>query len=139
MDHKTFIASLSSDAKLDLTAKSDRAGIVHLCCHVGLLLIGAVWIGFGWPLWWAVLPLYGITLVFLFTLEHECTHQTPFASTSLNEWVGRLCGVVMILPFEWFRSFHLAHHRWTNIPGKDPEIAEPRPETWGQFVWFLTG
>ncbi len=139
MDYKTYLSQLSADAKADLTKRSNGAGLLHLAGHVGVLGICAVWIAQGWPFWAVVLPLYGTALVFLFTLEHECTHKTPFALDPLNEWVGRLCGVVLILPFEWFRYFHLAHHRHTNIPGKDPEIATPRPETWLQFIWYLSG
>ena len=74
------------------------------------------------PFWPLVLPLHGVFVVFLFTLEHEATHRTPFASEALNEGVGRVCGFLLLLPFEWFRWFHLAHHRWTNIPGQDPEL-----------------
>lgn len=139
MDHRTFIASLSATEKADLTQASDPKGLLHLAGHISVLTVGATWIAQGWPLWWAMMIPHGIALVFLFTLEHECTHKTPFANKTVNEWVGRICGVLIILPFEWFRYFHLAHHRWTNIAGKDPEIAHPRPETPAQFAWFLTG
>lgn len=139
MDHRTFVVSLTPTQRAQLTDRSGIRGLLHMIGHWGLLAFGGIWISQGWPLWWAVILPYGIALVFLFTLEHECTHKTPFANLRINEWVGRVCGVVLILPFEWFRYFHLAHHRWTNIPGKDPEIAIPRPETWWQFVKFLSG
>ncbi|MEM8699896.1 MAG: fatty acid desaturase, partial [Pseudomonadota bacterium] len=92
------------------------------------------------PLWQAVLPLHGVVLVFLFTLEHEATHKTPFASVRLNEWAGRLTGLMILLPFEWFRYFHLAHHRHTNIPGNDPELAAgAHPETWREYLLYASG
>lgn len=78
-------------------------------------------------------------LIFLFTLEHECTHRTPFASDRLGDWVGRLCGLVLILPFEWFRCFHLAHHRFPNLPGQDPELDSPKPETAAQWIRHVSG
>jgi fatty acid desaturase len=82
----------------------------------------------------------GIAICFLFTLEHEATHKSPFKTLWINEWVGRVCGVLILLPFEWFRYFHLAHHRFTNIPGKDPELlAGAKPETWRAYVWHVTG
>jgi fatty acid desaturase len=47
--------------------------------------------------------------------------------------------MVLLLPFEWFRYFHLAHHRHTNIPGLDPELASEKPETVTQWVWHVSG
>jgi fatty acid desaturase len=77
--------------------------------------------------------------VFLFTLEHEATHRTPFASERLNDWVGRAAGFLLLLPFEWFRYFHLAHHRWTNIEGKDPELLGEKPGTLRAWVLHVSG
>lgn len=78
---------------------------------------------------------------FLFTLEHEATHKTPFANETVNEWVGRGCGLLIFLPFEWFRYFHLAHHRFTNIPNKDPELAgdQTHYDAWRPFLWHVSG
>lgn len=139
MDHKTFVAHLPAATREDLTRKSDRAGLVHLAGHVGLIATLGTIIASGVPGWWLALPLQGIALIFLFTLEHECTHRTPFAQDRLNDWVGRVCGFVLILPFEWFRYFHLAHHRWTNIEGQDPELDGGKPESLRAWVWHVSG
>lgn len=139
MDHKDFLSSLPVETRSGLTAKSDRLGLVHLAGHAGLILgLGAL-IAMRVPGWWALLPLQGVALIFLFTLEHEATHKTPFANQTLNEWVGRLCGFVILLPFEWFRYFHLAHHRWTNIAGHDPELEGGKPENRLAWVWHVSG
>ncbi|MEM9475486.1 MAG: fatty acid desaturase [Pseudomonadota bacterium] len=139
MDHSAFLKTLPPDTKARLTARSDRAGLVHLAGHLGLIGGAASLIASGVPLWPLLLPVLGILLVFLFTLEHEATHQTPFRSERLNEVVGSLCGLVLILPFTWFRYFHLAHHRFTNDPERDPELAAPKPETWAAWVWHVSG
>src|SRR5699024_11056425 len=34
---------------------------------------------------------------------------------------------------------HLAHHRHTQDPARDPELAEPKPQTLGQYLWVITG
>ena len=138
-DHKAFLAGMAAGDRLALAARSDAAGLWHLAGHLGALAVTGVWIGLGLPFWPLVLPVHGIILTFLFTLEHEATHQTPFASVWVNEVVGRLCGVVLLLPFEWFRYFHLAHHRWTNIAGRDPELEGLKPETWRAWVWHVSG
>jgi fatty acid desaturase len=125
--------------KAALIAKSDQAGLWHLAGHLGAIVLCGALIALGVPGWWALLPLQGVLIVFLFTLEHEATHKTPFASPRLNEWVGRACGFLLLLPFEWFRYFHLAHHRWTNIDGKDPELAGGKPETRRAWAWQVSG
>jgi len=139
MDHRAFLAGMDPEVTAALTQRSTARGLLHLMGHLGLLVFGGIWIAVGWPLWWAAMLPYGIALVFLFTLEHECTHQTPFAHVGLNEWVGRLVGVVLFLPFGWFRYFHLAHHRHTNIPGKDPELGSDKPQAGWPLVWHVSG
>ena len=139
MDHKQFLAGLDLRLKMDLTRRSDAAGLRHLAGHLGAIAACALWIGLGLPLWWLLIPVQGVLIVFLFTLEHEATHKTPFDSEWLNEAVGRGCGFLLLLPFTWFRYFHLAHHRWTNIADKDPELAAGTPETLRAWLWHVSG
>jgi fatty acid desaturase len=138
-DHREFVAALPAELRERMTARSDAAGLWHLAGHLGLILLVGALIAGGVPGWWALLPVQGVLIVFLFTLEHEATHKTPFASLVVNEWAGRLAGLLLVLPFEWFRYFHLAHHRWTNIEGKDPELLGEKPETWRAWVWHVSG
>lgn len=140
MDHKSFISSLPRDTLAGLTELRDAPGVLHLAGHAGLIIWFGLWISQGWMLWPLAVLAQGVTLCFLFTLEHETTHKTPFKTLWINEWVGRICGVVILLPFEWFRYFHLAHHRFTNVPGKDPElISGAKPETWSAYLWHVSG
>lgn len=137
MDHRALIASLPTDLRERLTRPSPHAGLLHLALHLAAILVtsGPIFT----PLWPLALPVQGVLLVFLFTLEHECTHRTPFALPALNDWIGRACGLVLFLPFEWFRYFHLAHHRHTNLPGLDPELDGPRPATLAQWLLHVSG
>ena len=138
-DHKAFLSGLPADLREAMTARSDGPGLWHLAGHLGAILgVGALIAG-GVPGWWLLLPVQGVLIVFLFTLEHEATHRTPFRTVWLNDWAGRLAGVLLVLPFEWFRAFHMAHHRWTNLPGKDPELAGSTPATWAEWVWHVSG
>jgi fatty acid desaturase len=139
MDHREFVAALPAELRERMTARSNAAGLWHLAGHLGLILLVGALIAGGLPGWWALLPVQGVLIVFLFTLEHEATHKTPFASLAVNDWAGRLAGFLLVLPFEWFRYFHLAHHRWTNIDGKDPELLGEKPETWRAWARHVTG
>ena len=139
MDHIQFVAGLPTEEKLRLTTLSNAKGLAHLAGHVGLIVILGGLIAAAVPGWPLLLVPQGIALIFLFTLEHECTHRTPFATPALNDFVGRACGFLLLLPFEWFRYFHLAHHRWTNLPGKDPELEGAKPETLRQWLWHVSG
>jgi fatty acid desaturase len=139
MNHKEFLQNLPAETKATLTLRSDRAGLLHLTVHLSAILLTGVLIALSVPGWWLLLPVQGVLIVFLFTLEHEATHQTPFASTRLNEAVGYLCGFLLVLPFQWFRYFHLAHHKWTNIAGKDPELAFEKPANLWAWMWHVSG
>lgn len=130
MNHREFLQSLPVSTRTELTKRSDRAGLGHLAVHVGLILGVGLLIGMQVPLWYLLLLPQGILIVFLFTLQHEATHQTPFATTGINEWVGRICAIAIVQPFLDFRHFHLVHHRHTNDPEKDPELrGGAKPET----------
>lgn len=139
MDHRAFLSSLSPEQREDLTALSDAQGLTHLAAHWGAICLCGVWIFYHMPGWQAVMVIQGILLVFLFTLLHETSHKTPFKSGWINELVGHVCGLILFLPATWFRYFHLAHHRFTQIPGKDPELDVPKPTKWGQYILHISG
>lgn len=140
MDHRTLISSLPANTKARLTQRSDRAGLRHLALHFGLIALCTAGIVAQVPLWPLLMLPQGVLLVFLFTLSHECTHQTPFATRWINEAVGHLVGALIALPFIWFRYFHLAHHKYTNDPDRDPELAgKPRPDNYASWLIYLSG
>jgi fatty acid desaturase len=133
------IQSIPPADRAALTERSDGAGLLHLAGHAGAILVTGALIALQVPLWPLLLPVHGVLLIFLFTLAHECTHQTPFASRRLNEAVGYVIGALLILPFRWFRAFHLAHHRWTNLPGQDPELDGEKPRTRRDWLLHVSG
>ncbi|KIC44593.1 fatty acid desaturase [Ruegeria sp. ANG-S4] len=140
MDHRALIASIPPETKDRLQRRSDRAGLIHLAIYFGALAACSAGIVVKIPFWPLLMLPQGVLLVFLFTLSHECTHKTPFKSAWINEVVGHLVSVPICLPFTWFRYFHLAHHKWTNHPTKDPELdGKPRPDNWISLAVYLSG
>ena len=139
MDHKSFLKTLNAKDKARLNARSDARGLRHLMMYCAVLGVMGSWIFFALPLWQIMLIPHGILISFLFTLQHECTHNTPFKTLWLNSIMGHLIAFVLFQPFLWFRYFHLAHHKYTNIPGKDPELdGHEKPSSWGAFVRHLS-
>ncbi len=139
VDHKAVLKTLSAEERARLTERSDRAGLLHLAAHFGAIAgLAALILAKipGWPI--LMLPL-GVLLVFLFTLLHETAHFTPFKTPWLNTAVGHVCGFLLFLPAKWFRYFHLAHHRHTQDPEHDPELASPKPETWRDYFIHVSG
>src|SRR6516162_6773557 len=124
-----------------LSRRSDARGALQLGTHLSLLAAtGAlVWASRGHAWLAAALLLHGIVLVFLFCALHECIHRTAFASRALNDAVAWLCGALLILPPNYFRLFHFAHHRHTQDRARDPELAVPAPATSAAWCWRVSG
>jgi fatty acid desaturase len=140
MDHSTALATLSSDTKNQLQHRSDVAGMLHLVGHVTAIFLCSGYIIAQLPFWYLMMLPQGVLLVFLFTLSHECTHFTPFKTRWINNAVGHVVSLPLILPFTWFRYFHLAHHKHTNDPDNDPELEHgPRPNSRKGMLLYLSG
>ncbi len=70
--------------------------------------------------YWALGVHYVLSLVFsllgagflvrLFIIQHDCCHGAFFKTKALNNWVGRLLGVITMTPFAIWRRAHLTHH-----------------------------
>jgi len=125
----------------DLNRRSDAVGLRHLAGHGALLLVTGALIGFAVGSWWIVpaTVLHGVALIALFAPLHETIHRTAFKSRWLNDGVGWLCGLLLVLPPEYFRFFHFAHHRHTQDSLHDPELASPKPTTFAQWLIHVSG
>ncbi len=140
MDHKAFLAALPAARRAGLQIRTNRAGLLHLLGHWGLIGLVGTLLYLRVPGWGLLLPIQGVLIIFTFTILHECTHKTPFKTLWLNEAVGRVSGFMVGLPFLWFRYFHLAHHKHTNDPNRDPELAGlAAPTSWRGYLWHVTG
>ena len=67
-----------------------------------------------------------------FTPQHDAVHGSISSNHKWrNEWIGRLAGIPLFSPFYAFQRLHLAHHRHTNDPEKDPDFWS------GTGPWYL--
>ncbi|MGV6812492.1 MAG: fatty acid desaturase [Brevirhabdus sp.] len=139
MDHRDALATLTDTDRIELQTRRNGPALLRLALNIALIALCTWAIATKQPFWGVALAVQAVLLTFLFTLEHECTHKTAFAHGPLNEWVGKACGYVLILPFERFRAFHMAHHRHTGNAAEDPELAHPKPDTTLRFLWHVSG
>ncbi len=135
------ITRLGRETLRELSRRSDARGAVQLAGHLALLALTTflVWASRGRAWLAAALLAQGVVLTFLFCALHECIHRTAFASRALNDAVASLCCPLLLLPPDYFRLFHYAHHRFTQDPARDPELAVARPGSQAAYWWHVSG
>lgn len=124
-----------------LAVRSDAAGARRAIGHLGAIVLGGIALWHALGTWWAVplTLLQGYFIAFLFNVVHETAHQTAFKTRACNYLLGHLAGFAVVLPYEYYRAFHWVHHRHTQDPDKDPELAMPLPQSRRGIVWLWTG
>ena len=121
--------------------RTNTAGALYFVCHYMLIAVGAWLVArtFGSAAFWPVFATHAFIISFLFSPLHECAHGAAFRTRWLNESVLWITAFVYIVPPYYFRYFHLGHHRYTQVPGKDPSLVLPEPATFAQYVWYCAG
>jgi len=76
-----------------------------------LLIAAALNAGYGTALLLAVPA--GALLLRLFLIQHDCGHGAFFARQVMNDWLGRVLGVLTLTPYEYWRRSHAIHHAST--------------------------
>lgn len=63
-------------------------------------------------LWWALVLIIPATafLVRLFMIQHDCGHGNLFRRRAINNWIGRVIGVLTLTPYDYWRRTHAVHH-----------------------------
>ena len=66
-----------------------------------------------------------------FGVGHESAHRLYFSNRTLNDVAGGICFGLVGVPFHGFRKFHMLHHKYTHVKGKDPK------GVWSDYpFWF---
>ena len=77
---------------------------MYLCLAVGL---------------WITLPMSALAagfLVRIFIIQHDCGHGSFFRSRRANELIGRLCSLMTLTPYAFWRRQHAKHPgSWNNL------------------------
>ena len=124
-----------------LSERSDCKGLLRLAVHLSLIGVGAAFIASSRGSW-LVLPamfLQGWFLVALFAPVHESVHYTAFRRRWLNVAIGWIASVPTLINSSFYRQFHYAHHRHTQDPARDPELADPLPRSVKEYAVRISG
>lgn len=136
-------AVLSVQTLAALNVRSNRKGWQQLTAHLVVMIVsGTLWSLVSWGDWWVKIPalvVYGFSLASMFAPMHECAHRTAFASQRVNDAVAWFAGVLSFYNSAFYRRYHKWHHRYTQIPGKDPELEDVTPTNWLAYLWQMSG
>lgn len=118
----------------ELRRRTDAPSWRRLSMHALALTAAVAVVVAAHGTWWVVpaTVLLAALLASVFAPFHECTHQTAFASSALNRWGAVVTGILAGQSAAGYRDFHLAHHRYTQDPERDPEILLDPPT---QAAW----
>ena len=153
LDHSER-GGLDADLLAQLNQRRNGPGLRQLALHLGVILVGgllwtlplrggtlaglvvpAALVG---PLGVVGLVLLGSGLAFAFCAMHECGHRTAFASRGLNDGVAWWAGVLSFYNADFYRRYHQWHHRYTHLPGLDPELEDSPPTDLGSYLLELS-
>jgi fatty acid desaturase len=138
-------AALSPGEQRALQRRSDARGLLRFAGHLGAIaaaaaLYAALLKHTGWSVpSLAAAIIYGFTLVTMFAGMHEAVHRTAFESAWLNNTVGWIAGLLSFYNSTFYRHYHGWHHRFTQLPGKDPELEDPKPTDLRTYLLELAG
>ncbi|MDP1836944.1 MAG: fatty acid desaturase, partial [Reyranella sp.] len=124
-----------------LYGRSDAKGFVQTGAHLALLVLG------GWLIletrgtWWVVpaLLLQAVFVNTLFGAMHESVHYGSFKTRWLADVLAFFSGAAILNNAGFYRHYHLAHHRYTQDPLRDPElITSGTPTGWGSYLFRVS-
>jgi fatty acid desaturase len=132
---------LGTSTLQSLNARSNRQGLIQLAGHIGVM-VGSGYLWFTAEHWLIKIPaliIYGFSFAIMFAPLHESSHRTAFADNRLNDAVAWIAGLLSFYNSDFYRRYHKWHHRYTQIKGKDPELDDPKPSNWGEYLRELCG
>jgi len=133
---------LSANELKQLNERSNWRGFVQLMAHLTVMGVsGGLWATQRghWAIALPALVIYGFSLASMFAAVHECVHRSAFASNRVNDVVGWMAGVLSGYNSTFYRRYHKWHHRYTKVPGKDPELEDLIPSTRMEYLWVMSG
>jgi fatty acid desaturase len=124
-----------------LYARSDRHGLVQTAAHLALLVAGGWLVLATRDTWWVVpaLLVQGLFINSLFGAMHESVHYGSFKTRWMADVLAFFSGAAILNNAGFYRHYHMAHHRYTQDPARDPElVTSGTPRTWSQYLFRVS-
>ncbi len=129
-----------------LNAKSNLKGTLQLLGHLTVMagsgyLWGANMENFS-DRWFIAIPalvLYGFSFAIMFAPLHEASHRTVFTNNRANDILCWFAGLLSFYNSTFYRLYHKWHHRYTQIPDKDPELSDRKPTNLKEYIIEISG
>jgi len=135
---------VGADELRRLQRRSDARGLLRLAGHLvatagaGFVYTQVLGSGAGFALQALAAVSLGFPLVTWFAAMHECVHRTAFKSRWLNDSVGWFAGLLSFYNSSFYRPYHGWHHRFTQLPGRDPELEDHKPTSIPSYLLELS-
>ena len=129
-----------------LNAKSNLKGTLQLLGHLAVMAgSGYLWgtnMGNLSDRWFIAIPalvLYGFSFAIMFAPLHEASHRTVFTNNRANDVLCWFAGLLSFYNSTFYRLYHKWHHRYTQIPDKDPELSDRKPTNLKEYIIEISG
>jgi omega-6 fatty acid desaturase (delta-12 desaturase) len=109
IDSKTLFAALMRYREPDQPRALFELAVT-LAALVALWIL--MWLSLKVGYWLTLLlaiPAAGF-LVRVFLIQHDCGHGAFFRGRAVNDWVGRVLGVLTLTPYDYWKRNHAMHH-----------------------------
>jgi len=135
---------LSAEDLKSLNVRSTSQGLMRWAFHLSVMAVsGYLWAtSLNRDRWFIAIPsviIYGFSLAMMFAPLHESSHRTAFANNQLSDAITWLAGLLSFYNSTFYRQYHKWHHRYTQIPDRDPELSDRKPETIQEYLWEISG
>ena len=129
-----------------LNAKSNLKGSLQLAGHLAVMAgSGYLWgvsmqnISDRWYIALPALVVYGFSFAIMFAPLHEASHRTVFTKNQANDTLSWFAGLLSFYNSTFYRLYHKWHHRYTQIPDKDPELSDRKPTNLSEYIIEISG
>jgi fatty acid desaturase len=135
---------IAADELRRLQRRSDARGSLRMAAHLAIIA-AAGWLyalvlgsSASLPLRALAAVLLGFPLVTMFAAMHESVHRTAFESRWLNDSAAWFAGLLSFYNSSFYRPYHGWHHRFTQLPGQDPELEDKKPTSIASYLLELS-
>jgi len=105
---------IASKYKLPNTKKAVLQMLTSFVPYITLWVSMYYLVQFGRRRGWIISLVNAFFLVRIFIIQHDCGHQSFFASHTANNRIGKICSFLTFIPYSYRAAGHQFHHNHAN-------------------------